>query len=260
LHYRNLAIVTSNPEYIYGDGDGDYDGLPTWLLLCKTILREALDVFYRTHTYAPAKSYGNSRPKLLPTGQRRCLSAKSCRGRLPPNPVQRSTYKNRLLFNNNIKNVETTWCFRTTWPRTEGAYDFTPGEIPGLFVQYLQQINIKDVKVTCELQISDALCHDPEMYVYHGKKRTKDRKKLDGKMEGLRGRCRNFTVVIYSCVCSYCRDSSERVLGASAAVEAWAKSIVGRDAEVQVCDGRKERDDDGEIREFRTIRVSRPKL
>jgi hypothetical protein len=43
-------------------------------------------------------------------------------------------------------------------------------------------------------------------------------------------------------------------------VEAWAKSIVGRDAEVQVCDGRKERDDDGEIREFRTIRVSRPKL
>jgi hypothetical protein len=105
------------------------------------------------------------------------------------------------------------------------------------------------------------------MYVYHGKKRTKDRKKLDGKMEGLRGRCRNFTVVIYSCVCSYCRDSSERVLGASAAVEAWAKSIVGRDAEVQVCDGRKERDDgrkerddDGEIREFRTIRVSRPKL
>ncbi|KAH6875255.1 hypothetical protein BKA58DRAFT_399479 [Alternaria rosae] len=68
FHYRELAIVASNRKYTYCDDQ--YRGLPDWLLLCRTILGEALEVFYTTQTYAPNRDYGNSRPRPRPEENR----------------------------------------------------------------------------------------------------------------------------------------------------------------------------------------------
>lgn len=264
FRYRELDIVASNRKYIYCDDQ--YTGLPDWLLLCKTVLREALEVFYTTHTYAPNRDYGNSRPKPSPEGQRRRLGAKSCVRRAPPNPVARSGYKNPLLFNKSIKKIEMTSEVNLTWRGATGASHpdlwFIPDEVEMMFVRYLQRLrlDLKDVKLVCEVKIFCSACCSAHSFGYKETVKSKGKKRQDGSLEGLHGHCRGLTIEIERDPCSHCGlSSSEQLAQASATVETWAKSIVGSDVDVHVRDEERDESYSGQGAILRTMRVCRRK-
>ncbi|KAI4612422.1 hypothetical protein J4E80_007155 [Alternaria sp. BMP 0032] len=265
FHYRNLAIDAKNRKYPSSYLDDHYMGLPEWLLSCKTILGEALELFYRTQTYVPTTEYGRTkrRVSLTPRVRRRVFSAKSCY-RAPPNPVDRSEYKNPLLFNNSIKNVEMTWKVTLNWQGATGAAKdlwFAPDEVDTMFVQYLQRLrpDLKDVKFVCEVAFFCQVCSyvRTEADPHDKKRREKRRNSLDGRIEGLRGCCRGLTVELQSNVCEHCElDSSDQLFEEKATVEVWAKGIVGSDAELHECDDTRDTSYYEKGTVLRTIRVS----
>ncbi|KAI4960024.1 hypothetical protein J4E86_001643 [Alternaria arbusti] len=239
FHYRNLAIDAKNRKYPSSCLDDHYMGLPEWLLSCKTILGEALELFYRTQTYVPTTEYGRTKRR----------------------------YKNTLLFNNSIKNVEMTWKVTLNWQGARGAAKdlwFAPDEVDTMFVRYLQRLRpeLKDVKFTCEVAFFCQVCSyvRTEADPHNKKRREKRRRNLDGKIEGLRGCCRGLTVELQSNVCEHCElDSSDQLFEEKATVEVWAKGIVGSDAEVHECDDTRDTSYYEKETVLRTIRVSTQK-
>jgi hypothetical protein len=137
----------------------------------------------------------------------------------------------------NIDLAESVYILGTWKEPLELTFELSDAD--ALFVQYVQELDLKDITLVCEAKPSN----EPSGNTAQGSK-------VSNQLEGLRGRCRSMTVVMEACNCSSCLQPRAKLEQACRAARIWAVDIVGGDAEA-------EREEVLGTRLRRTIKASR---
>jgi hypothetical protein len=236
FHYRKLIIVTYARQLT--SYDTHMSGLPRWILMCKVVLEEAMETFYRTRTYAHA-CYSITLTYTTAAWTSGLRRPKQFRG----NPTRvKSAYKNSLLFNKKIRNVDIVGKIRI------GGEPETPSFglyfVDKIFAGYLEKLKVQDVALICD----GWLTFDHKVVVSQTTEGRNRKPRPANDLDMLRGHCRSVSVVLQGCGCKgrNCYRCGRRwgilLDMAYGSTKNWAKDIIAGEGGVMEVGVQEQRD------------------
>jgi hypothetical protein len=148
------------------------------------------------------------------------------------NPTRfKSAYKNSLLFNEKMRNVDLAERF--IMDGTPELPNFRFHYVDRLFIKYLAKLDVQDIAPVCDAQLvlNNHTCK-PKV-----SQTAEDGEKMSiNDLEALRGHCRSMTIFLQGCKCKgpICRRLRFQLEKTCEPIKNWARDIVGGDAGVDM--------------------------